>query len=372
MGNVLIRADGSPTLGMGHISRCLALAHALGEQGLQPVFVCKQFDPRVERRIAATAYALQLLDRTLSLHEDARALRLLAGSLDPSDVIIDISSTVVTSDQASYTDYLHTVSSGRRAIIVDDLTRVVFPSAVVVNPSVGAKPAEYDLSYRPVLLLGPRYALLHSAYRSAASGRPVQPARVGTVAVCLGGGCTSDSALLTVLRGVRDGLGTSVDVQVVTGLEIGGEAEVSAALRIFTGTCTVLTDVPHLADVFARADLAVVSGGVTKYEAAAAATPAIMVAMAEHQIGWARAFEQTGAAVYAGYAPELTPTAVSAICRRLNENAALRRRMAEQGSRAVDGWGARRVVEAAFSRRGRGDPDEPAIESSRVHTSTGE
>src|SRR2546422_4846064 len=46
---------------------------------------------------------------------------------------------------------------------------------------------------------------------------------------------------------------------------------------------TTLFRSPNLADELLRADVAVVSGGVTKYEAAACGTPSIMVATVPHQ-----------------------------------------------------------------------------------------
>lgn len=345
---VLIRADGSPTLGMGHLSRAAALAGAFREHGVEVVFVCREYDDRAIRRVEEAGHRVNRLDLPLSLEDDAAAVRTLADELGVWVIVIDLSNEIATAAADAYTRYLHSVAEGRRTVIIDDLTRTTFPKAMVVNPSAGVLTREYDMRFGPVLLLGPRYAPLHHAFRGPRPTRMRTGPGVRTVAVCLGGGVTMTPALPVVLRGLREGLGTCPTLRLVARWDDGMPPAVADELAAFEGRTELLANLPHLAGVFAGSDLAIVSGGVTKYEAAAMGTPAVMVATVHHQVAWARAFAETGAAVYAGFAEEISASEVANACRYVAEEPVWNRMAAVAGS-IIDGRGALRVVDAAFS-----------------------
>lgn len=346
---VLIRADGSSTLGLGHITRCLALAYAFAERGAQPVFVSKQFDSRVHQRVLEAGFAYHPIPPGLSLEEDATGLIGLARDRAARLVVVDLSNTVVTARPTAYAGYLRRVARDCDAIIIDDLTRAVFPQALVVNPNPGVHEAEYDSTHRPAFLLGPAYAMLHPAFRDAAKGRPPPEGPVKTAAVALGGGALGYDALHRVLMGLRQGLGPDVGVSVVAGADSETAGRIASDFAAFTGPCAVLSNLPHLADLFRKADLAIVSGGVTKFESAASGAATVMLAQVDHQETWAKAFEHAGASLYAGPTAAVTLSSIAEVSRALSQDAGLRRRLVERATTLVDGWGAARVVSKALS-----------------------
>ena len=348
MDTVLIRADGSPTLGLGHITRCLALAHAFAERSVRPHFICKHLDSRVQQRVAEAGYACHPLPPDLSLENDADALARLASERVARAVVVDLCNIAVTAQPVAYTGYLHRIAHNFSTIIIDDLTRTVFPCAVVVNPNPGVDPTEYDVTLRPTLFLGPAYAMLHPAFRGAAQARRRPDGPVKTVAVALGGGILGYEVLRGVLYGIREGLGPAVGVRVVAGADPSVATQLASDLVAFTGSCAVLSNLSHLADLFHETDLAIVSGGVTKFESAAAGAATVMLAQVEHQEEWAKAFEKTGAAIYIGHAASVAPSSIAAICRTLSEDVPLRQRLVERGAAVVDGWGTVRVAQAVL------------------------
>lgn len=226
--------------------------------------------------------------------------------------------------------------TGARHVVVDDFGGPgPWPCDVVVNPNLGAGSVSYPQAGRT--LAGPRFALLREAVRRAAGrGRdPVAPVR--RIVVSLGGsdlGARARVLLETIAPRGDDGL------EVVATLPAGGlPAGVEAAPR------------SELPELLAWADMAILSGGVLKYEAAACGLPALLVAVVEHQVEVARRFAATGAARYLGRLDRLSAFAVGTAVARLRRDADTRLRMRTVGRRLVDGRGVQRIADAVLSSR---------------------
>ena len=79
---VLIRADASPTIGSGHIARCLTLARVLRAQGSHVAFACRRLPGhRLDALNAETGLALDCLsmgmsaDYPIAIEEGATVVR---------------------------------------------------------------------------------------------------------------------------------------------------------------------------------------------------------------------------------------------------------------------------------------------------------
>jgi spore coat polysaccharide biosynthesis protein SpsF len=97
--------------------------------------------------------------------------------------------------------------------------------------------------------------------------------------------------------------------------------------------------------------MAVLSGGVLKYEAAACGLPALLVAVVEHQVDAARRLAVAGAARYLGRLDRLSAFALGTAVARLRRDADSRRRMLTAGRRLVDGRGVQRIADAVLPGR---------------------
>ena len=97
------------------------------------------------------------------------------------------------------------------------------------------------------------------------------------------------------------------------------------------------------------ADCALISGGFIKWEAACCGTPAMIVALVDHQDVLGREFEKTGAAGYLGRLEQLAPAAMAVALRELQHDAPTRQRMSEAGRQLVDAEGATRVAAAVLT-----------------------
>lgn len=172
---LLLRADGNPRIGLGHVMRLLALVEILREQ-FSSVFIIQEPDAAV-RELLQTA-----CDEVLEMPPmpaGGEPAWLTHHCLRPTDVLVlDGYDFELTYQQAVR-------PAVARLVCLDDLH--TFPSVadLVLNPAGGVTAADYELRQPGARLLGgPSYAPLRTDFRAAAAA---PPAEVGAVLLCLGG-----------------------------------------------------------------------------------------------------------------------------------------------------------------------------------------
>ncbi|MFI7674969.1 GNAT family N-acetyltransferase [Actinophytocola sp. NPDC049390] len=288
MTSLLLRADAAPATGVGHLSRCVALATAARARGWD-VALCGTFT------------AGQWLIGDLPV----------VPALTPADaVVVDhygigeftFDGLVVSMEDAEF--------GRRRADIVVDANLFEVP-----RPDDGS----------PVVLRGPAYAPLRAeirAARRARGGGSVPP----KVVVVMGGGAAPSSvaAALTALR------------------DTGVPAEVVAISAAPVPGFDVTPPTPSLPSLFASADLVVSAAGVTLLELCCIGVPTALVRIADNQApGYAAAVER-GLAAGLGTDPRAHVPAL----RDLLTDASLRHALADRARTTVDGGGADRILDA--------------------------
>jgi len=323
MTRVVFRVDASPQAGLGHLVRCLSLAHAFRSRGASCRFVCLDDE------------ALALVEREgFELH------RLTSGapatdvfSRDGADVLVTDSYAYAEPDKQAWATF-----AAMHLDLDDDARGGRRVADVVLNGNVYGDGARYE---------GPRVSLLGSVY---APLRPVFAAAKAAserrgVLVTMGGvdppGATID--MVEALAHVP----TADPVTVVVGPRFLHRERLDRALAAFPRKVQVLTDpdAERLARAFSGALLAVCAGGTTVLELAACATPALIWVLADNQVAVAKAFAARGAAVDLGRFERFDPQRFAKEVWAVLGDAARRRRMSEATRGLVDGQGADRVAQ---------------------------
>jgi spore coat polysaccharide biosynthesis predicted glycosyltransferase SpsG len=328
---VLFRAPAGARRGFGHLVRCRSLARALA---VRPLIAIRGGQ---RARAAARALGCDVVDGT------------------PTAVIAGVAPHVVIVDDPVATDARRWIACARRfgcrVVTVHDLGLGACEGDLVVDGSIvqvrrggpsglpAGEPKGSPLRTRgrrpsglPTFLCGPQYALLDPAFASPL--RAAQP-RAPRVLISLGGGPRAQLgyAIATAVR--REMPWASIRIA-------GGFAVDSAADRqhiTWTGP------LDGLAGELAACDVAVVGGGVSLYEACARGVAAVGVPVVVPQRPTVRGFVGTGAALGdASQAPDAERVARDVV--RLLRQPLLRKTLAAQGRKLVDGRGAGRVAEA--------------------------
>ncbi len=319
---------GGPAIGLGHVTRCVALARAFAAEGAEVRFLVSPDERVVDLLRHASMIAVEI-----PWEADPRQAFEALAALGPDIVVVD--------SYAASTEFLAALRSvSGQVVAVDDRADRPFPVHVVVNGGAGAERLSYRGAPDTVFLLGPRYALVDPSYGTVPA-RPVKDS-VRRVVVTLGG--APDSAALRAAVAAADASLDDVTIDVALGPFAGADSELEAVRLRARNRLVVHRGLADLRELMLSADLAIASAGMTLYELAATATPTVMVAMAENQAPNVDAFERAGAALSGGSASQPDLGALGSAVRRLVGDSSLRASLAGRARDLVDGQGASRVA----------------------------
>jgi spore coat polysaccharide biosynthesis predicted glycosyltransferase SpsG len=327
---VVLRAEGGAAVGLGHVRRCLALAHALAPHA-RTRFLLRGDDvtAAVVRRAGV---------EPLAVAPGIEATLAAAGAVGAAALVVDSYAI----DPAA----LAAAPRGGAALgIVDDAGRFPLAVDVVVNSALGVAPPAVpgDTEY----LLGPGFALLAPEFAAAPPARPGREVR--RVLVTLGGVTRADVIQL-VAGAVRRAIPAELDV--VVGPAGDAYERVRAALA-------GLPEVRYhrapsgMRPLMIETDLAIAAGGVTVYELAAAGIPTVGIALAANQRPNLEGLAAAGAIVRAGDADDAgVASRVEAAVAALAADRDRRADLARRARSLVDGRGAARVAARLLARVG--------------------
>lgn len=315
---VVFHADASPSIGTGHVMRCLALAAALRKEGAEVTLASDEMIDALTWR--ANAIGVRTVSRKPApdlvewvvfdgYHLDARARSVLAPSA---------SSTLV----------------------IDDLEGNIADAALILNQNLYATPGGPTRPIgEPELLAGPAYALLRPEFAALTPERP-QPDIADRFLVTMGG-ADPGNATATVMAALAD-IQPSPDVRIIIGAAHPSTEAIEqlAAAQGFA----IVRDADSLAPHLAWADLVISGCGTSVLESARAGRPIIGIVLAANQRAVADAVERQGIGVVAGTHPGLSTKALADAVRTARADRAWRQQVGTHGPVLVDGAGASRVA----------------------------
>ena len=333
---VVIRCDGSAAIGLGHVMRCLSLAHALRDIGIDARFVMRSAPQDVVDRVAEDGFSVELLELPecrLLPTDDARLTTGYARRCGATMVLVDH----YGADEA----YLHEVADSASLAVIDDRgDRDLSRASWLLNQNLGAVGVAYEAIPGATVLLGPAYALLRPGFAEARARarRRFDVADRGLL-VTLGGGDTSLYAS-QVVRAL-DEIDRRLEVVVVQGVR--GEHDDVLAHRSTEShhDVRVAYSPPDMARLMAEADVSINAGGSTCWELLCLGVPMIVTELSPDQSLNQRALENAGVAIHV---PASRLAVAGQMIDGLLSCPQRRREMSALGEDLVDGEGAARAA----------------------------
>ena len=336
---LLIRADASPQIGIGHVMRCVALAEAWQAQGGDVVFALASAPEELERRLDAEGFARRRILGRPGQPEEATETAALARSCSAGCVVLD--------GYHFGPGYRRAMrpTEARLLLVVDGATPEADGADFVLDQNLGAKLPEGSRGdSRTRFLLGPGYALLRREFWGwRGREHPIAPS-ARRLLVTLGGS-DPENMTLRILRALRQ-LPESGELEatIVVGPANRHRVSLENELADAPASWRLLAAPEDMPGLIAWADLGVSAAGSTCWELAFMGLPFVTVVLAENQRSIAANLARAGISRDLGWHEHVSAERLTSTFHELFEDAALRMDMGRRGQETVDGFGAERVA----------------------------
>jgi UDP-2,4-diacetamido-2,4,6-trideoxy-beta-L-altropyranose hydrolase len=343
---LVVRADGGPSIGAGHVMRTLALASRFQEGGWSIGFAAT--DETFASVAALKDWPLERLPLELDADKESEAIRRRwSGGAD-----------ILLVDHYERGAPLERACRGwaRRIVVIDDLADRPHDADILVDVA-SAREAYRDLVPQSCeLLTGADYAIVNGAFRAMRLRALARRNEAAVERVLVSFGQIDAPNATQIALAALASVGFAGDVDVV----LGHAAPHLDAVRAAAGGRTqVHIDVNDMPSLMAQADLAIGAGGVTALERCCLGLPSVLVTVADNQRGIVALLKGVGAAINAGDVDAGLEKRLAEKLRILFADAPRRATMTDAGKKLVDGLGVDRIVLAALG-------SEPAKDGSAV------
>ncbi len=335
---LVIRVDAGQTAGLGHMTRCTALAQAWSARGGHVVFATAGAPDAVVGELELQGF---VVDR---LPDDPGSAR-FEERLTPFS-----GAWVVLDGYAFSADQTRLRQAGHPVLAIDDLAQLDrYDVDVILNQNVHAGDLQYPTAPETKVLLGTRYALLRREFIAHGPKATLRPGRARRILVTLGG---SDRFNQTakVLNGLSL-LSEPFEATVVVGAANTHAKTLTEEAKRQGDRVRILKNPTNMPELMAWADIAVAAAGSTSWELAFMGLPTLAMTLSDNQRPVAVKLDAIGVSRSLGWRDDVTAATIAKAVNALLDDEAARHAMSSRGRELVDGRGADRVVDVMHSVR---------------------
>lgn len=322
-GTILYRVDGDHKTGLGHIYRAKSLFKSLN---LYPLVLTLSPDDIISQMREWGIEVLKIRDRGKVDEEIISTAERMSTKM----LIQDIRDT-------SFESMEFLKRSGLKIVNFDDLGSGRELADLLIDANISP-----DESVDSGKLFGKSYMVLDSVYGDFNVIEKHTPFCVEKVVITMGGsdprGLTAWAAEI-IAKSFKN-----FDLTVAVGGSFKNKDEIQRLADKYCFRC--LRDVSNMAELFFENDLAVISGGITLYEASAVGIPSVVLPQVEHQYRIGKEFEKQQVVLSPFDHRQKDEAKFIDAVRFLSEDGGLRKSMSDKGKMLVDGKGVFRVSNA--------------------------
>lgn len=339
---IIFRADGNLCVGAGHLMRCLSVAVAASDKGIECKFITA--DDSFRDKIIENGFEVVVLNTDFKhLYDELFLIKDILEKEKPDYIIVD--SYYVTND------YLSCLQQYGKLVYIDDVASFAYPVDVLINYNIYASRMNYDEIYTqagipvPRQIMGTSYVPLRKEFCGLK-----HKARSGLVRNILvsAGGADPEGIALRIAEYLLDHT-SQIEKYKFHFIVSRYEPDSRRIENIASQNKWIILhkDVKKMSELMQSCDIAISAAGSTLYELCACGIPTITYILADNQIMGAETFEQTGVMLNAGDVRKKGDffEDLFLLLMLLCDNTVLRASLTEKAQRLIDGNGAARLAE---------------------------
>lgn len=331
---ILFRVDASEQIGSGHVMRCLTLAEELRGSCDEIIFICRE------------------LPGNLIEHIEAQGFRVFRVPPEPETGAADVEQTKkVLRNHGLQPDWLIVDKYGldkhwesalrplvKRIMVIDDLADREHDCDLLLDQNYYRN---LEIRYRGLVpnhcrqLLGPKYALLRQEFKTARRSLRVRDGSVKGILIFYGGSDPTDETT-KALEAIRLLNRPDLTFAVVVGAS-NPRRESIQELCLAMANTKFYCQADNMAELMARADLALGAGGASNWERCYLGLPALITIVAENQRETVEALAEAGIVWNLGWHAEVGAVELVESLKALMNNPDRIREMSQRGLALFEG-----------------------------------
>jgi len=324
---VIFRVDGSSLIGLGHLKRSIALAQALEKKKIDSIFVTRNYQSKIKKLIQSDDYKVELIPSRATFFQDADLTLSLAQKHKANLIFTDLSNANVLSNLRSYGQYIKALKrAGKLLVSIDGFgseciaSRLRLPFDIIIVPYFGAEKQSYKVGKETKLLLGTDYFILRQEFIK--NGREKRKIKKRGENILISLSIAVSPNLISQIKKALSKVGDPcLNYQIAFGLKDN-----------------------RFVKLMQWADLAVLSSGLTKYEAAALGLPCIVIAHNKTHDIIMKQYAKSQTCLYLGEEKKLKQDDIIEEIKKILASDSLRKKMSLHGKKLVDGRGGERIT----------------------------
>jgi len=336
--NILFRVEATKEFGLGHLTRCLALADKFVElnDDVDITFITSSNSvSEIANRIGFKVIHLPLYDNV------AGELNYYKSKLNKAIFVTDIPNI--------HESYLKALKKNNCLVVsLDDESDTVFHSDILIKPNINPNVSHFyssDTQYYE----GAKYVILKKEFEKYAEKMKIRNEYPKSLFLCFGG---SDNNNITrkIVNVVKK---TNLNSTVVIGSLYPYKDELLKSIEGYDNV-DIKRDVNNIDEFIYNADLAIISGGTLLYETAAVGTPSIIICQNQDQNDESELFAKNKAAINLGLFNRICEDVIRNTILGLMSDCNTRTLLIKNAKKFIDIKGADRIVKIIikeFSRR---------------------
>jgi len=324
---VVFLTEGGKQNGYGHIFRSISIAEAFVEKKADILFLVNGDSEVVDVFSGINVKVMNWLSESIDEYLSKCDMVIVDSYLCPEKIYKIIS------------------LKSKLAVYIDDNIRLNYPPGVVLNGTIGAEHFPYVKNDKVKYILGAEFFPVRKEFWDLKER--VVRSEVKDILITLGG--QDIRGLTPVIVELLSKFFPKINKHVVIGKGFDNVKKIES-LAASNIEFYYSPDASKMKELMLMTDCTVSAGGQTIYELAIACNPPVIISIIDNQNNNIKGWQKKGFGLYAGkWSDENLKHNIVTHLTKLIDSRKLRSKIVSKGTRAIDGQGARRIVNFLLS-----------------------